>query len=176
MKLLENKKQIYLEIKNIKLKHSHSSFIIETAKGYILIKVFGQFYINEGYAKKIIVIFANKYNFFTFLLHLRLKLNELNKIYFLKFRLKGLGYRFRKISNSLFRFYFTRTNYIYFHKPKNIIVKSRKKKVIILSNNKSHLHLVFSHLMLLHTTGPYNRRGFMYPRKIIYLKPGKKVF
>lgn len=89
--------------------------------------------------------------------------------------MRGLGYRFRRITSFLFRFYFTRTNYIYFHCPRSILLLSRKRRVILVSSDKHKLHLVFSHIMKLHRVGPYNKRGFTYPRRVFRRKPGKKV-
>lgn len=98
-----------------------------------------------------------------------------SRIFFLKFRMRGLGYRFRRITSSLFRFYFTKTNYIYFHCPSSIYLFSRKRKIILLSSNKHLLHLVFSHILRLHKSGPYNKRGFTFPRRVFRKKPGKKI-
>lgn len=89
--------------------------------------------------------------------------------------MRGLGYRFKRITSSLFRFYFTKTNYIYFHCPLSIYLFSRKRKVILLSSNKHLLHLVFSHILRLHKSGPYNKRGFTFPRRVFRKKPGKKI-
>jgi ribosomal protein L6P/L9E len=99
----------------------------------------------------------------------------MQQIYFLRLRLKGLGYRIKRFTSHFYRFYFTRTNYIYFHLPQTLIFKRRKKKIILLSTNYHLVRLVFAHLMLLHKVGPYNRRGFTYPRQIIFLKIVKKI-
>lgn len=89
--------------------------------------------------------------------------------------MRGLGYRFRRITPLLSRFYFTKTNYIYFHHPASFFLVSRKRRVIMLSYDRQLLHTVFSHILRLHKAGPYNKRGFTYPRRIFRRKPGKKV-
>lgn len=99
----------------------------------------------------------------------------LQRLFFLKFRLRGLGYRFKRITPFLSRFYFTRTNYIYFHHPQDLFLVSRKRKVILLSFNKQLLHLVFSHILRLYKKSPYNKRGFTSPRRFFRRKPGKKI-
>lgn len=124
---------------------------------------------------KINLLFYNKFDYKKFLSRLKQVLNKNLIIYFVKFKIKGLGYRFKRITPNLYRFYFTRTSYIYFHRPANIIVKHRKKRIIMLSNNKQTLNNVLNSILSLHKVGPYNRRGFNYPRQIILKKPGKKV-
>lgn len=99
----------------------------------------------------------------------------LHRVFFLRFRIRGLGYRFRRITPFLFRFFFTRTNYIYFHRPATVHLFFRKRRIILLSDHKEQLHTVFSHILRLHRAGPYNRRGFMFPRRVFRRKPGKKV-
>jgi hypothetical protein len=125
--------------------------------------------------KKFNFLFSNKFDYSKFLSNLKNLLKINLNIFFIKFKLKGLGYRFKKFSKYLYRFYFTRTSYIYFHKPDNVLVKHRKKRVILLSFNKQVLNDIFIHILNLHKVGPYNRRGFVYPRNIIVKKPGKKV-
>lgn len=120
-------------------------------------------------------LFTSKHLYSSFLTNLRFYTNCLQQIYFLKLRLKGLGYRIRRFSRRLYRFYFTRTNYIYFHLPIRLIFKKKKKKIILLSTDYHLVRLVFANLMLLHRVGPYNRRGFTYPRQIIILKLVKKI-
>lgn len=45
--------------------------------------------------------------------------------------MRGLGFRVRKLSNSLFRFFFTSVNYFYLHSPKNVLVKIRKENCFL---------------------------------------------
>lgn len=124
---------------------------------------------------KISLLFNSKQQVKSLLRHVTYLNRRLSKIFFLRLKVRGLGYRFKKLATDLYRFYFTRTNYIYFHKPADIIIKSRKRRIILLSYNIQRLNLVFNQLLLLHKVGPYNRRGFTYPRRIIQLKPGKKL-
>lgn len=120
-------------------------------------------------------IFISKSAYLAFLSHFTNLINKVSLIFFLKLRLRGLGYRIRRYTSFFYRFYFTRTNYIYFHVPAALVVKKRKKRILLLSTNYHLVRLVFANLMLLHKVGPYNRRGFAYPRQIIFLKPVKKL-
>ena len=102
-------------------------------------------------------------------------LRYINKIFIVKLKLKGLGYRIKKYCFHLYRFYFTKTNYIYLHVPKYMIIRSRKRRMIIVSNEYSLLRTIFVHILLLKSAGPYNKRGFIFPRAIMFLKQGKKI-
>jgi len=121
------------------------------------------------------LLFSNHFFYASFLAHLFVCIRKFSAMFFLKLKIRGLGYRIRRYAKALYRFYFTRTNYIYFNVPLNLIVRRRKKKLLLISPDYSLVRLVFAHLMLLHTVGPYNRRGFSYPRQIIFLKPKKKI-
>lgn len=89
--------------------------------------------------------------------------------------MKGLGYRVRRLSKYLYRFYFTKTNYIYLHLPQNIYIYLRKRRMFLVSRDKGLLHHFVKQILALHRPSPYNRRGFVFPRYLRRRKPGKKV-
>lgn len=153
---------------------NQNSFKVRLGATWLNLKMPTIFFVHkEGNAYKL--LFGSSTMFRNFILSLAFVIRRLTMVYFLRLKLRGLGYRFKKISSTLYRFYFTRTNYIYFHCPKNILIKSRRKRIILLSCNKQILNLVFSNIVDLHKVGPYNRRGFTYPRRIIFMKKGKKI-
>lgn len=115
-------------------------------------------------------IFLNRFFFISFIKHFLFYYNKLSLIYFIKIKIKGLGYRIRKISNDLYYFFFNYTNMFYFYIPKNILIKWYKKRIILLSNDFCLLKTLFSHILLLKKLGPYRLRGLKYPRQIILLK------
>lgn len=119
--------------------------------------------------------FLSNFSYSSFLAHLLVFTRKFSTLFFLKLKIKGLGYRIRRYTKALYRFYFTRTNYIYFNVPLHLVVRRKKKRLLLISPDYALVRLVFAHLMLLHTVGPYNRRGFSYPRQIIFLKPKKKI-
>lgn len=116
------------------------------------------------------LLFVNKFFFSSFITHFFLFYERASMLYFLKLKVKGLGYRIRKISASLYYFFFNYTNMFYFHVPKNILIKCYKKSMILVGNDFSQLKMVFSHILLLKTIGPYRLRGMRYPRQIVMLK------
>lgn len=93
---------------------------------------------------------------------------------FIKLKIKGLGYRIKRVCSSLFRFFFGSTNFFYFHVPSNVLVKVKKRRIILLSNNLVILKILLAHLLLLKKLSVYRVRGLVYPRQIIMLKIGKK--
>jgi hypothetical protein len=121
-------------------------------------------------------LFLNRFFFMSFIKHFFYTYNRLFLIYFIRLKIKGLGYRIRKVSNNLYYFFFNYTNMFYFNIPNNIMVKWYKKRLILLSNDFFMLKLIFSHILLLKKLGPYRLRGLRYPRQIILLKKSKKSF
>lgn len=120
-------------------------------------------------------LFISRHNFKSFLSNLNFKYNNLFLTYFVKIKIRGLGFRIRKITNSLYYFFFNITNYYYFNVPKNILLKFYKKRLLLFSNNWSDLKLLLANLLLLKKLGPYNLQGLRLPRSIILLKKGGKI-
>lgn len=118
--------------------------------------------------------FLEKFHFRNFFQQFVSKLQVF--FYFFKIKVRGLGYRIKKMTNNLFRFFMGTTNYLFFHVPENILVRARRRRMLLVSVNKEKLNLVFSHLILLKQIIPYKLRGIFYPKQIILLKPGKKSF
>lgn len=166
-----------LPITNLVLLKNSNKFVVNNQSGSLFFYCPHYFFVSNCSKgpHSLKLLFRSKESVKTFLKHLFFLVKCLNKVFFVKLKVRGLGYRFKRISSNLYRFYFTRTNYIYLHRPKDVIIKSRKRRIILLSYNVQQLHMIFNHLLLLHKVGPYNRRGFTYPRRIIKLKPGKKI-
>lgn len=96
--------------------------------------------------------------------------------FFLRLKVRGLGYRIKSITPIFFRFFIGTTNLYFFHAPLDMYVRVRRRRMLLVSRNVHLLHLVFSHLLLLKTIIPYQLRGIFYPKQLILMKPGKKSF
>jgi len=96
--------------------------------------------------------------------------------YFFRFKLKGLGYRIKRISKYLYRFFFISVNYFYLHLPKTVIFKYKKRRMFLLSSDWVDLRILVVNLLLLKCVTIYRLRGFSFPKRVIMLKPGKKRF
>jgi len=68
-------------------------------------------------------LFINKFLYFSFIKHFLNFYKKLSFIYSIRLRLKGLGYRIRKVTRYLYYFFFNYTNMFYFYLPKNILIK-----------------------------------------------------
>lgn len=101
--------------------------------------------------------------------------NRLFIFHFAKLKIKGLGYRVKKIAPSLFRFFFGTTNFLYFHLPKNFLMKFKKRKILLVSNSLFLLRTILAQLLLLKKLNVYQVRGLMYPRQILTLKVSKRT-
>lgn len=114
-------------------------------------------------------------SYFNFFFHgLRRQLHLF--FYFLKLKVRGLGYRIRKLASSLLQFFIGTTNFLFFHVPDGLLALPRRRRLFLLALDRSILHLVFSHLLLLKQLIPYKLRGLFFPKQVILLKPGKKSF
>lgn len=121
-------------------------------------------------------MFLNKFFFQSFVKHLFYNYRNLESIYSVRLRARGLGFRIRKIGEYLYYFFFNYTNMFYLHIPKNVLFQWFKKKAMILTNNLFLLKILFTHILLLKKMGPYRRRGLRIPKQIIFLKKGGKKF
>jgi len=122
------------------------------------------------------LLFLKKEYFFAFLTSLKYIIKILTTYFFLKLRIRGLGYRIDEITSSLYRFYFTQTNYFYFHVPPFLLLRNKGRRIILISNKFSLLRNVYVHLLHLRKIIPYLMRFVVSPRRLIVLKPGKKAF
>lgn len=124
--------------------------------------------------KVLYFLFLNKYNFFTVIKQIFNLYTILYKFYFFRLKLKGLGFRIRKITKGLFRFFFAYNHFFYFHVPNNIFVKHKKRIILFFSNNKQRLNDIFHHLILIKKMDFYEKtNSFIMPKKIWYLKKPK---
>lgn len=124
---------------------------------------------------KISFIFHNAIWFKHFIKHVFTFYNTLFNFYFVKLKIRGLGYRIREISEGYYYFFFNYTNYYYMHSPNNLFITMYKKRLLIISLNWQSLKLVLSEILLLKTLGPYRLRGLRIPRQIILLKKSGKT-
>ena len=163
--LVKNSKFFYFK--------NNNDFYFKNILGFLKNSMLSSFYIknnnNNNYLlfikKKIYNNFIN--NFFLFF-------NKFYKFFFLKLRLRGLGYRIKKISKKLYRFFFAFNHYFYFHVSKEIFFKHRRRNLIIFSNNLSKLNDIFSHLLMLKKLDFYERNNtFVISKKILFFKKRK---
>lgn len=105
------------------------------------------------------LVFLKKFFFVSFLRHLSYLYDRLFNFYFARVRIKGLGYKIRRHCDFLFRFYFTKSEYIYLHLPLGMIARSRRRFIILLSNNLHNIKTLVADIVLLYKRSSYNRRG-----------------
>jgi|SRR5271170_615688 len=114
---------------------AYNMFLIKGLKGFMVFRLPCIYYYKH---KNINQLFFILFSVFFFKSFLKLFLN-CNKISFLiftfKLKMKGLGFRIRKLSTMLYKFFFTSVNFFYLHVPKNIILKNRKRRLFFLSLN-----------------------------------------
>jgi len=167
------KKKSYIFSKNFSLFYFKSSFFVLSDNGYLILKL-PQIYYEKRYAEKLSLIFLSYYHFQSLLKSIITVYDRLCLYYFSRLRLKGLGYRIKYISESLYKFYFVFVNFYYLHIPLSIIFKKRGKILIFFSSNFWVLQTLLSKLVLLKATIPYIKSGLLFPKSIVILRVGKK--
>lgn len=176
LNLYKTIKKNYILVNNFSIYFSNKSSIIyiKGTYGVICLKLPSiYFFINNSKIKSL--VFLKKDLFKSFLTIFFLSYKKLFLLYFIRLKIKGLGYRIRKISNNLYYFFFNYTNMYYFNIPKNIIVKWYKKRLILVSFDFCLLKILMSTIIILKKY-VYRIRGLKYPRQIILIKKRKKSF
>jgi len=125
---------------------------------------------------KLSFFFINYFHFITFFKHILQLYNKLSSFYYLKLKLKGLGYRIIHISKFLIKLFFNRNNFFYVHLPKTILFRYKIRRLFFLSTKLVDLRNLMINILLLKKYIIYRLSGLFYPRQIILLKPGKNKF
>jgi hypothetical protein len=119
-------------------------------------------------------LFVNKKSVINFIKHFFYIYNSVFKIFFIRMKLRGLGYRIIRVAKRLYRFFFAVNHYFYFHIPNNIYIKRRARELFIISNNRARLNDIFHHLLYLKKLDLYERtNSFIVKNKILHLKKRK---
>jgi len=173
MKLILSKNYILNKDLDLYLDIKYNIFFLKTILGLFFFYLPSKYFFN--YSKnKISFIFHNKFFFRSFISHFFNNYLNLNNLYIVRLKIKGLGYQIYRITNNLYSFHFHYINFFYLFIPFNIITYWYKKRMILISNNLWLLKIVFKCILLLKKLGPYRLLGIRYPRQIILLKKGGK--
>jgi len=162
----------------------HFNVYILIRSNYIILKKKSRFfflkipYIYFYKLKKNIVSFnfINYFNYISFLKHIIQLYNKLSSFFYLRLKLKGLGYRIIHISKNLIKIFFNRSNFFYIHLSKTILFKYKIRRLFFLSTKLIDLRNLMITFLLLKKYIIYRLSGIFYPRQIILLKPGKNKF
>jgi len=120
--------------------------------------------------------FLQYFHYISFFRHILQLYNKLSSFYYLRLKLKGLGYRIVHLSRFLVKFFFNRNNFFYMHLPKTILFRYKIRRLFFLSTKLSDLRNLMINLLLLKKYIIYRLSGIFFPRQIILLKPGKNKF
>jgi len=99
------------------------NYLLIQSKLYILkISLPNLYFIKINKNNNIYLCFINKYYYSTVFKQLFFYLKFLFKIFFFRIKLKGLGYRIKKINKRVYRFFLAYNHYFYFYAPLNIFI------------------------------------------------------
>jgi hypothetical protein len=153
-------------------------------KNYIIMKKKSRFFFLKlpsiyfiKLKKNLISFFFLKiFHYISFFRHIMHLYNKLCSFYYLRLKLKGLGYRIIHISTKLIKIFFNRSNFFYIHLPNTILFKYKIRRLFFLSTKLIDIRNLLINLLLLKKYIIYRLSGLFYPRQIILLKPGKNKF
>lgn len=96
--------------------------------------------------------------------------------FFAELELIGLGFRIKKITRSIYRFFWGHSNYVYLFVPATVLVEysPEERMIFFFSTVSSKVNGLSSYLMLLKKLSSYRVTGFIKPGKIIRLNSGKQ--
>jgi len=132
------------------------------------------FFFKKEKNKNLYFIFLKKNRYISILKNILNFFKNFFKFFFFRLRLRGLGYKIEKFSLKLYRFFFAYNHYFYFHVPKDIFIKNRKRTLILFSNNLAKINDIFNHLLLLKKLDLYERdNAFIIAKQIKFFKKRK---
>ena len=105
---------------------------------------------------------------------LRFNISSVTLGYYIFIDLVGLGYKIKKITNLVYRFYLGQAHYIYVYVPSNIFFWAYQNKITLFSIYADKLFSLSTNIMLLRKLNAYKLRGLMRPGQIVILKEGKQ--
>lgn len=156
----------------------HTNYIILKKKSrFFFLKIPYIYFLKSQSQNEIIsFIFPNYFCYVSFLRHIIQLYNKLSSFYYLRLKLKGLGYRIVHISNNLVKIFFNRSNFFYLHLPMSVLFKYKIRRLFFISTKLTDLRNLMITLLLVKKYIVYRLSGLFYPRQIILLKPGKNKF
>lgn len=96
--------------------------------------------------------------------------------FFVELELTGLGFRIRKITSTIFRFFWGYATFVYLFVPADVLVEytAEGRSIFFFSLNPSAVNGFSSYLMLLKKISNYRVTGFVRPGNVIRLNSGKQ--
>lgn len=101
---------------------------------------------------------------------------SLESAFFVELELIGLGFRIRKISSTVYRFFWGYATFVYLFVPQDILVEylPDERTIFFFGIDISIINNFSSYLMLLKKLSTYRVTGFVKPGKVIRLNSGKQ--
>jgi hypothetical protein len=78
-------------------------------------------------------IFLKKKLLMSFIAQISFALRFFFSFFFVRFKMRGLGYRVKHITNNIIRFFIGTTNFFYFLAPLSIYLRARRRRLLLIS-------------------------------------------
>lgn len=69
----------------------------------------------------------------SFLSHLTTTISFFFSFFFVRFKMRGIGYRVKHITKNIIRFFIGTTNFYYFVSPEDLYIRARRRKLLLVS-------------------------------------------
>jgi hypothetical protein len=120
MKLINLKIYKFLNNLDLYFLKKYNIFFLKTFLG-IFFFFLPSYYFYKSIDKYLSFIFLKNFFFKSFISHFFFNYNNLNNIYIMRLKIKGLGYQIYKLTKSLYFFHFHFINFFYLFLPLNIV-------------------------------------------------------
>jgi hypothetical protein len=146
---------------------------IKASLGFLVI-ILPSYFFSQLFVNSISFIFLSRVFFRGFFSHLSYHLKHLFFFSYIKFKIKGLGHRVRRIGKNFYKFFFFSTSFYYFYVPYGLIFRFKKKRILMISRDLAKLKHTLAQLLLLKQVTVYRKRGMLLFKHILLRKEGKR--
>jgi len=107
---------------NLFFSEKKSLLYLKGLYGHVVIKMPNYYYLKND-KKKLDILYNNKLIFTNLIKNINVFYNKIMYIYSIRLKLRGLGFKIRRVSKNLYYFFFNYINMFYFYIPENILIK-----------------------------------------------------
>jgi len=112
-----------------------SLLFIRGSLGTVYINLPSIYYVKFISSSNFSFSFRNYFFFRSFVRHMLSLYNMTYKFFFIKLKIRGMGYFMRMVMDNICYFFFNRTNFFYLIAPSSLFVQVYRKRIFLVSHN-----------------------------------------
>jgi len=173
------KKRILYYVKESK-NFSFNKIFKNTSFSFYCEGPFGQFFSGNKFLDSFKVLpgnkllFYSKQSFKSFVVNFKNSLNGVAYGFFTLLKLKGVGFRSWVDINNNLVLVIGFSHYVLYKIPEDVLVKSKKSKILIFGVDKHRVFQVASEIQNLRKPDVYKNKGIQFANKSLIIKVGKQ--